>query len=576
MPDPRNSRPVEHRLRDFLKAVSGGARPPDLASRTLELSWELESGGQAEQAFRLLKGMLAFSPRESSLRFEMMKLLERTGRDEEAVTVFLEDCAQAPVEQRLHAATLLISKGRLTEAESILSREPKLPESNPLVQRAWGRVMRWQHRFARAAAAYGRAIDAAPLDPEPYLLRAECYLGLGDLDRMFLALKDGLGNCPQPGSRDVKGWLWRYRLNLCALDFARASRIGEKVLDLTRETEDLEWLQWQIFTEDGDFLHRPERYRAQSQLAAEGLLRARPDSPWGRYFKLMLRESSPSRPSRLMGLEELSKFPAERYGWMRFKAGLLLLHDQMFRPAAREFAVAARAAKPGNWKAQALACDCLIHAGRKNEAAAAMKCLPRLAPERQLDFGEFWAQQGKLLLWLGRYGEALAALENASRHTSYQALGWKGAALVKLERFSEALECLDRAVGLPAFLGREEAHLWRAEALYRLGRTPEALEDCRRAQAPDPWNSIPHLWILKGLLHWEAGDASALRADARFLPAELIELARAATGIRGSEPALLADLFRALLDMAGGIRVSPPVNRHHWKTPQERGKAPLP
>ena len=111
---------------------------------------------------------------------------------------------------------------------------------------------------------------------------------------------------------------------------------------------------------------------------------------------------------------------------------------------------------------------------------------------------------------LRKYEEAVTLVPNL-------ALGWlqKGLALGRLERFPEAIDCLNRAAELDDDVGHI-ALLYKAHALEAL-RKPDAALGCFRALTTK-FPGFPIGWMHLGMAH-ERGRAepAALQAYGRFL-----------------------------------------------------------
>jgi tetratricopeptide (TPR) repeat protein len=122
--------------------------------------------------------------------------------------------------------------------------------------------------------------------------------------------------------------------------------------------------------------------------------------------------------------------------------------------------------------------------GRHLEALAHLDRAVALDPT--VLFARFW--RGATLLRLERYEEALATLEELVRETEElpELLNLSGMALAGLERHDQAVEVFRRSVQIrpedPA------AHLYLAEELRRLGRSEEALVEAEAALSLDAKN----------------------------------------------------------------------------------------
>lgn len=554
---PKSPAELQRDLERFLACLKRAPGSDAARGEAMSLAYSLEEAGKLEQAVKILRCALAADPKSGALRRELIKLFERAGQADRAVELLLSGGEAAP-EACLEIAAYLITKGQFDGAEAVMRRRGDEDWSGFEAAATWGRIRRWQHRFDEAAVAYEHALRARPDALEVHLWLAETHLHRGKMDEMFAALRRARRDCPEPAPGDLPGLLRRFRLMICLLDYEAAFALGERALDLTRRGEDLEWLQFQIFTEEFDFTPRPSAYVAQALAALDALVARKPRKPWAFYFRSMMAELSKDREeTRLEDLRRLRRFSSERYGFMRYVSGLGLFHEGLFEEAVVDFEIAARACEPGHWKSQGFLCESLILLRDAAGAERALAALEPMAPPREAagsDYGECLAVKGKLLLWLGRYAEALESLEKSLSHTSYDAECWKGACLLKLGRPAEALAVLDRAVThqfTPTF---EEARLWRCEALLRLGRHPEALRACAAAEE-DPRRSF--FWsVLEALAKAAAGDRGALRPAFQALPPPVAAHALRAAGARAATEATLAPVLEKVLELAGGRRSS--------------------
>ncbi|HPO12760.1 MAG TPA: glycosyltransferase [Candidatus Hydrogenedentes bacterium] len=99
---------------------------------------------------------------------------------------------------------------------------------------------------------------------------------------------------------------------------------------------------------------------------------------------------------------------------------------------------------------------------------------------------------GGVMHLLGKNEEAIKAFTLALRLDAAMADAWRnlGVVYASQQQWVEALECFDHFTGLAA--GDSEAHRYRAVALERLGRLPEALVEAREALRLHPANQEAH------------------------------------------------------------------------------------
>lgn len=125
-----------------------------------------------------------------------------------------------------------------------------------------------------------------------------------------------------------------------------------------------------------------------------------------------------------------------------------------------------------------------------------------------------WYSKGAALIILGKYEEALECIDNALKISPHNevALVSKGTALSRLDRHREALRCYNEAIRInPRY---EVAWNNKGNALARLGKHEEALKCYERAIELDP--EYKEAWVNKGYVLAKMGDydAAARCADA--------------------------------------------------------------
>jgi len=124
--------------------------------------------------------------------------------------------------------------------------------------------------------------------------------------------------------------------------------------------------------------------------------------------------------------------------------------------------------QPGDWAEQG---HCLCHLGRFDEALAAL--------DKSIELGStdiwVWHNRVEVLYHLKRYEDALTTFDRAVElgSTNVWAWYWRGQALSHLERYEDALVSFDKAIALDP----DEAAVWhgRGWVLHSLGRHEEAL-----------------------------------------------------------------------------------------------------
>lgn len=245
--------------------------------------------------------------------------------------------------------------------------------------------------------------------------------------------------------------------------FEEAFRLGERLLAKAGAAEvqafSHPWLlgQWESVRDE--------------QLA--DLRAMRGPAPWTHYYRGLLEKGD----AALHELAVAVKTAAPRHQWMLFKAGWAHLYLGRFAEAESLLRAALRA-RPADPRTRGFLAETLLCRGRGEDAVREMtRALAEAAPG---EAGATRAWRGELLLWLGRYAEALRDLEPCRAEGPAWGLCWLGAAELLLGRPRDAERTLDKL--LADYPLDREARVWRAEARLALGRPLEALKDLEQAQ----------------------------------------------------------------------------------------------
>ncbi len=118
-----------------------------------------------------------------------------------------------------------------------------------------------------------------------------------------------------------------------------------------------------------------------------------------------------------------------------------------------------------------------------------------------------WYSKGAALVVLGRYEEALVCIDTALRMNPRNEVAWvnKGNALARMGRLVDALKCYNSAIKVNP--GYEVAWNNKGNALARLGRYPDALRCYERALELDA--GYKGAWVNKGYVLTKLGDFEA-------------------------------------------------------------------
>lgn len=245
--------------------------------------------------------------------------------------------------------------------------------------------------------------------------------------------------------------------------FEEAFRLGERMLAAAGAAEvqafSHPWLlgQWECVRDE--------------QLAALRAMKG--PAPWVHYYRGLLERGDAALSELGLAVESA----APRHAWMLFKAGWANLYLSRFAQAERLLRAALRA-RPADPRTRGFLAETLLCRGRGEDAVKEMtRALAEAAPG-EASATRVW--RGELLLWLGRYREALADLEPCRAEGPAWGLCWLGAAELLLGRPRDAERTLDKL--LADYPLDREARVWRAEARLALGRPREALDDLGHAQ----------------------------------------------------------------------------------------------
>ncbi|MBI5240075.1 MAG: tetratricopeptide repeat protein [Elusimicrobia bacterium] len=341
-------------------------------------------------------------------------------------------------------------------------------------------------------------------------------------------------------------------------DYRRAARAADKVL-AGLDPEGLSALS-RAWPENWLRQHGDEFY-ARHLTAVRRQGRAMPRSPWPLFFQaaLHLRRNRSGEAGALAA--RLARFPAKRYGWMRYVTGLACLLACRYEDAVREFS-AALESRPEDWKARCHLAEALLCRGRRDEAFVQFGRAETAAAKAGAA-PEVWAWRGEARLWLGEAAAALEDLDRAVEAGAKLALCWRGAARLLAGSPAAARRDLDRAI-VPG--SRDwEALLWRAELHRRAGRPGQARRDLEAGRRANRGH---------GDCEWAACNRALLpgaeaAVELNRLPKELLAAASAALGTPVPATAEAGRVFaRAWLERARGLRRHEPYLRALWLEPK--------
>lgn len=422
--------------------------------------------------------------------------------------------AEAPSAERLiDLGAHLLYTGRPAKAEALL-RRAAAAQAAPAAFRLLAHALMVQERAPEAQRVLAAGLAAHPGDASLHYRMARVREARGERAAARAGFKRFLALTPEPAAP-------RFDALMALDDFARAFAEAERMLDAW-SPEDADRLNapW----DDELFHRRPPAFLRERLRRLEAFGR-RPGSPWPGFYRGVLKMELGRAREAQKEFKRLQRFPAGRYGWMRYAAGIAYFSESRHRiaQAAAEFEAALRSRPDAFWARGRLA-EALLCLGRESEAFAEFD-RAEAALEGAKAKAHLRAWRGEALLWLGRYAEALEPLDAAAGAGSELAFCWRGGARLLLGDHAGAEADLDAAVGLDP--GDAEARLWRGELYRRTGRLAAARVELARAAALD---AGPMAGVNLAL----AGRPRAERA--RALEARL----RAARGVRRFEPYLEA------------------------------------
>ncbi|OGR65640.1 MAG: hypothetical protein A2X31_09380 [Elusimicrobia bacterium GWB2_63_22] len=408
----------------------------------------------------------------------------------------------------------LLDKGRADLACRLALDSARRLPSSPVLGKLLEKALSCCPDAAQAKKIYASLLALPGAYPGHYYWLAMFCKRAGDYAGMKKAFEGFLR------ARGRSEPLYAY-IACCTLDrYEEAFRAAEEVLDAPDAGTVLSrlWNPW------GDRSSAMPRGFFPARLEKLAAARLSPElEPYRAFLRGALLYYTGDYPGALRSFDKLPALPAERYGWMRFPAGLAALYRLDFSRALKEFSASEKAMVSMVTSMGRLA-EVYFCTGRVAAGLKKLRGAQELAP--------LWARagllawEGQLLLFAGKYKESLAPLGEGARRGDDAAYCWRGAALLRLGRLREALADLDKAVEL--FPTDREARTWRTEARRLAGDPAGALADLESVLAHGPNNWA---YINRALLRSDAGDEKGMREDFRRVAPEIRRaLARAAGG----------------------------------------------
>ncbi|MBI3554152.1 MAG: tetratricopeptide repeat protein [Elusimicrobia bacterium] len=487
---------------------------------------------QFEEAARL-------DPGSSQAEVFLAHALQCSGEHRRALSLLRALVKRRPDDGAARAglADMLCSQGRLAESAAQYERAAVLLDGEPKVLVSLANLQLRLNEKSKARESLEKAV-ALGAGPEASLLLGELLKSSGDSRQADSLLRQAAERSAPRDRRDaLMEGLRRFRANAKLGRWDESFAEADKLLKGGPAQDCIDGL---IVT--------PEPSELQQTL--EGLKEfssAHSKSPWPAFFRACLLSNMGRGDEALREMSRFDKLPA-RYAWMRCKRGELLMVNRRDYPAAqREYEAALRGA-PEFWRARAASAENALCRGAPARAFKTLELLVKAMPAQNKPWAQ--AAQGRLLLWSGRYAEALACLEPGVQSGVPQALRHRGAALLLLEKWDQARSDLDES--LRQTPSDSEALTWRGELKRRRGDFKGALEDLAAARRQDSANPI---WSLANgaLAKGAMGDAHGMWTDFQNIRRDVLDAFEKAAKTEAKSPAQ-TDKVRAVLE--AGLRLA--------------------
>ena len=432
-----------------------------------------------------------------------------------------------------------------------------------------------QGRAAEAEVEFGRALDGVVSEGDG--LGVDALAGLAEAGRVRAVhrLLDRLA--ARGGARAAAfsaDWSRLISVLVCAGLYPEAFELAEIVLSRFPGAVNPQCFQWPWWSKRARGVAEEDFCRKELKV-----LDSAPRDPrflhWFSYCRAVLLNGLNRRAEALAAYAPIRALRSGRHAWMHQPFLLIALMQDDF-PGSVEIARRILAETPSHWWARCRLAEAYLALGRRREAFRELERAERSAQVREKREVLTW--HGEVLLWLGLYRRALGKFEAALRLGAETFVhGWRGAALLKLGRSSDALEALNLAISLDA--KDFEARLWRGEALRLLGRHKDALADFDEAVRGAPSSVWGH--ADRGLSRLALGDEAGLAEDFAAVDPAIADFLRLKAGVprkaKLGPPQMKAVLEKGL-ELGRGVRRPEDYLHFLWMGPGAaavgRGRAP--
>lgn len=472
--------------------------------RAVALGAACYNAGRHGSALEHFRRALALGEKNPQVRCYTAHAYYCVGKPRQAIVEFSRIIKEFPryLPGYLGQASIFSFQGRLEEADRILRRAFLLKPRDKAVRSRLAEILREQARIYQREGKFILAEKAlaGSLKFDPHSIAARMRLSeimprRGKPDKTRSLLIAAARQRPGAGSEGSD----RFRILMRLRRYPQAFKAADRILEEGPAVGDLRafWNPWGWVPGLLKDLHGSE-FEILNRLDPKHR-----DNPWFHYYRGCLNKGGEA----LVDFRRIAQFPRKKYGWMFSKVGWASLRLGFFSEAIDEFSVALRY-KTVDWTTHGYLAEAYLCRGQTQAAFSEMDRAMSVAPADEK--GQVLAWQGEFDLWLGNYRRALRRLEEACGRGAQHAYCWKGAALLKLGRKTEALECLNKALKL--YPQDVEAVIWRAETHRELGRHEQALKDLN--------GKSTGLWFLfnRALSRGGINDFSGMKSDFEAIP----------------------------------------------------------
>ncbi|MBI5622569.1 MAG: tetratricopeptide repeat protein [Elusimicrobia bacterium] len=558
--------------------------------------------GRSDLAGKEFEAAASAEPKASLPRFELARLLEASGKSDEAKASLAKAASLLKAEMASLADRVRRGKAAgpddlrffdLMEVslcrDAFLAETLSSPAESSKVKAAMAAILKSEPRAAGArtllaeilvgqaelaAAAREAAKVFAPDVRGAEVSRVAPVLKLVEAGAYPAGLESAVLACiRRRGAADSAqaDWYQVFSALLCKAKYPEAFRLGEALLDKPEPlaaSHAFLWPWWRKVRRavgERSFCHDElERLASASRSGRFG--------HWFAYCRTILLSTLARYEEAEAEYRHIKDLDPGRYAWMRQPFVLVrLLPEKPDFDGTIEVCRVVLSASPDHWWVRCRMAEAYLAKGLLKDGLAELQRAEDGA--RGSARGETLTWHGEVLLWLGRYREAFAKLDEAVRLGDRTFVyGWRGGASLKLGDRSAALADFTRAIEHDP--KDVEAYVWRGEVLRLMGRHREALADLDRFVK----ESSNCLWGLfnRGLLKDSLGDGQGMLEDLRSAVRikELEPLVRhigaklktdCGPVLAGNlSPAQARRFMKAGLDLAKGVRRWEPYVQAIW------------